>query len=148
MGQTLFTGPVAAGDIPNSYSIGTTNYTTNVGLSVLRQTVTIQAAATTNVATAFLPQQSQIIGIIPNTITAWGITTAALTVGTPAISTAYLASTVIATAGQLAPQPLATAVANIATTPAVVFTVTQGAINTTGNTVVTVLYAQTTATFS
>lgn len=148
MGNTRFSGPVSSGDIPNSYTVGTTNYTANVGLVVLSQNVTVNGNATASIGTAFLPQQSQIMGLLANTQTAWTAAATAV-MGTPTTSTAYMSSSLnVAGAGATSSFVLTTAALNIGTTPAVVITVTGTAAATTGQTVFTLVYSQTTSTFS
>ncbi len=156
MSTTRFTGPIKTGDILDSYTIGTANYTANVGFAVLSQTAALTAAgATTVTATVWLPQQSQIIAFNVDTLATWSGVTTFITIGTPTNATAYLASSVINTAAPARPVlPAASfmvaTMANIGTTPAVVMSIQQvtAGNNTTGAALVTIVYAQTTATFS
>jgi hypothetical protein len=149
MTTTRFEGPVASGDIPNNYSIGTTNYTANVGLAVLTQSAVVTAASATTATTViYLPQQSQILGLFVNTQTAWA-TTASIQLGTLTTATAYLATALLGTSvGQTGFFNFTGAVNNIGTTPGVMLTVTGTASETSGLSIVTLEYVQTTSTYS
>lgn len=153
MGHTQFSGPLTTGDIKDSYTLGTTNYTANVGLCVLMQTAALSntAGSTSVSTTVYLPQQSQILFFNSDTLATWSVVTASLTIGTPANATAYLAATGIGTAGRTALTFTGadlTNMSNIGTTPGVVLAVATQTTNTTGSTLVTIVYAQTTATYS
>src|SRR4029077_7153438 len=131
MSTTRFTGPIKTGDILDSYTIGAANYTANVGFAVLTQAFPLVAAgATTFTATAFLPQQSQIIAFNVDNLATWSGVTTFLTIGTPTNATAYLASTYINAA---APARIVigttsldlASMSSISTTPAVVMSIQQ-----------------------
>ena len=149
---TAFAGPVVSGNHmgQNASGIGP-----NLGLSVCMQQVTINQNSTNAVsATLYLPKHSVICDILTDTTTAWDSATSAnLTVGTAAAGTQYAGAAVgngaavsVKTGGRQRFAFTATqsgVLQDTGSNEAVVVTVTPVGATTAGQTVVTIVYAQT-----
>ena len=145
MSQTTWTGPLASGDKNAGVSGGP-----NIGLAVLSQTVLINFDATlVQNGTVYLPNDSQIVDILVDVLTAYNsATTATLTVGTASAGTTYASGVNAKTAGRVRPTFTAAQLAamdDIDTNGTVVATVTSVGQPTAGQVRVTYLYVQTTA---
>jgi hypothetical protein len=122
----------------------------NIGLAVLSQTVLINFDATlVQNGTVYLPNDSQIVDILVDVLTAYNsATTATLTVGTASAGTTYASGVNAKTAGRVRPTFTAAQLAamdDIDTNGTVVATVTSVGQPTAGQVRVTYLYVQTTA---
>ena len=106
MSQSQFDGPLASGDKqPGTPPPVGTTVGSNIGLAVLAQSVTLQAAAgiTTLIGDILLPAGSQIVQIIADTVVAFTATTAGLSVGTPGAPPGYLTGIDAKVVGRAAP---------------------------------------------
>ena len=101
MGVTTFSGPIKAGDVPNT--TGTTPGTIkNVGFVAMAQTMSItQAGTATALATSIvIPAYSHILNIQFLTTTAWNGAAATISIGTSATSTELVVAASLAAIGQ------------------------------------------------
>lgn len=143
---TSFSGPVISGPRANPDNNGPAN----VGLCILTQQVTLDQNSTNAVSgTTTLPENSQLIDILVDTITAWNsASSATLSVGTTAGGTQYAGSVDVKTAaGRQRPAftgAQLSAMQNILTNASIVATVTPSGATSAGKTIVTFVYAQTT----
>jgi hypothetical protein len=158
MVDTRFAGPVSSGDVFFTYTndgIAGPNpgvavtYNQNVGLAVLAQTATLNAASVTTVSvTMWVPVNSQILAVYDTTETAWS-TTSTLSVGTIANGSAYVNAMTVTGSGSVATTTMGSASVSVGTNTAVVFSISATSGSTTaGTSVVTLQYVQTTSTFS
>lgn len=144
MAQTTFSGPLASGDKEAGVSGGS-----NVGLVVLRQTAVITQNGTNAVSTTFnLPNNAQLLRVVPDVLTAFNsATSAVLSVGTTAGGTQYTGSIDVKTAaGRIVPAytgAQVAAMADIGTNTSVVATVTPTGATSAGSVRVTIEYVQT-----
>ena len=144
MAQTHWSGPLASGDKPAGTPGGS-----NVGLVVLSQTTVIDQNSTNAVSSTFnLPNDSQIVDIIADVLTAFNsATSATLTVGTAAGGSQYAGSVDAKTAGRVRPTFTAAQLAamdDIDNNTAVVATITPVGATSAGQVRVTLQYVQTT----
>jgi hypothetical protein len=106
MGVTTFSGPIKAGDVPNT--TGTTPGTIrNVGFVAMAQTQSItQAGTATALATRIvIPAYSHILNIQFLTTAAWNGAAATISIGTSATSTELVVAHSLATIGQSSAGP-------------------------------------------
>ena len=142
---TTFSGPVLTGTKKDADGNGPAN----TGLCILTQQVTLNVNGTNAVtASVVLPYGSQIVQFYADTLTAWNSGTSdTLTVGTAAAGSQYIGAVSTATAGRAAITYSAAqllAMSNIGANTTVYATVTPvGTAATTGQTLVTIIYAQT-----
>ena len=101
MGVSTFSGPIRAGNIPNTTGTTLGSDVRNVGSVVMVQHVPITQAATATAqgTTIVLPANSHIIGIQVATVTAWSGGGATLSLGTTAAATELVAATALTTIG-------------------------------------------------
>ena len=106
MGVTTFSGPIKAGDVPNT--TGTTPGTIkNVGFVAMAQTQAItQAGTATALATRIvIPAYSHILNIQFLTTVAWNGAAATISIGTSATSTQLVVAHSLAAIGQSSGAP-------------------------------------------
>lgn len=144
MAITHFSGPLASGDKPAGTPGGS-----NVGFVVLSQTAVLDQNSTNAVSSTFnLPNDSQIVDIIVDVLTAFNsATSATLTVGTAAGGSQYAGSVDAKTAGRVRPTFTAAQLAamdDIGNNTAVVTTITPVGATSAGQVRVTLQYVQTT----
>lgn len=144
MASTTFSGPIKAGTIRYN---GVTDGTANVGNVLLTQTATITASSSAAVTTTFtIPANSQITNIIPDVVTAFNITSAAITAGTSATGTEYLSGLEATSTGRKAATFTATQLGNMydvgSNTNVVVAVTPVTSAATTGTVDVTLFYVQ------
>lgn len=143
MARTSWSGPLASGTRDGGYGTDV-----NMGLAVLSQTVLIDYDATlVQSKTVNLPEDSQIVDILVDVLTAYNsATSATLSVGIAAAGTEYAGSVNAKTAGRTRPTFSAAQLAamdDIDTNKTVVATVTSVGQPTAGQVRVTYLYVQT-----
>lgn len=137
----LVSGPRAGVDVLNRGA--------NQGLAILMQEVVLNQSGLNNVsATFYLPKHSVIVDILADTLTAWNSGTSdTLSVGTSAGDTTYASGVSTAAAGRVRPTftgAQLSAMQDTGSNETFVATVTPvGTAATTGQTVVTIVYAQT-----
>lgn len=142
-GTTFIGGPLMTGTTP----VGADP--SDIGLCTLMQQGTITNAGTATVSmTLTVPSSSQIIDILVDTTTAWNSATSdTLSVGLTAGGTEYASGVnVKAAASRIRPTFTGTQLTNMSNTgtnTAVIATVTPVGTASAGNTIVTLLYAQT-----
>jgi hypothetical protein len=141
---SAFAGPVVSGPRSNTNVAG---QPANQGLAILMQEVVLNFNGTNAVSdTIYVPKHSVLIDIIVDTITAWNSATSdTLSVGTAAAGTQY-ASGVDVKAGAARQRPTftTTQLGNMQdASNAVVATITPVGSASAGQTVVTLVYAQT-----
>lgn len=143
MARTTWSGPLASGTRDDGFGTSV-----DIGLAVLSQTVLINFDATlVQSGTVNIPQDSQIVDILVDVLTAYdSATSATLSVGTAAAGTQYAGSVNAKTAGRVRPTFSAAQLAamdDTDTNTAVVATVTSVGQPTAGQVRVTYLYVQT-----
>lgn len=144
---TSFDGPLISGE--QRYTDNSGN-APDTGVAVLTQYLTLTQSGTAVVSGTFrIPQNSQIIDILADTTVAWNSGTSdTLSVGTAAAGTQYASGVSTASTGRVRPTFTATQLGNmnnVTTNQSVVATVTPvGTAATTGTTIITLIYAQTT----
>ena len=143
MARTTWSGPLASGTRDDGFGTSV-----DIGLAVLSQTVLINFDATlVQSGTVNIPQDSQIVDILVDVLTAYNsATSATLTVGIAAAGTEYAGSVDAKTAGRTRPTFSAAQLAamdDTDTNTAVVATVTSVGQPTAGQVRVTYLYVQT-----
>lgn len=142
MAQTQLNGPLVLGDRPVGMS------QSNLGYTVLSQTALIGFDADLTQENVFyLPQNSQIVDILADVLTAYNsATSATLTVGSASAGTQYAGAVDAKTTGRTRPTFSAAQLAamdDISTNTAVYATVTSVGQPTAGSVRVTILYVQT-----
>ena len=146
MGTTTFSGPIKAGDIPNTTGTTVGTNVANVGYALMAQSAIIDiiGASSNDQVVATVPANSQIVDVILNVTTVNNDTNAAaVVVGTSADSNAFIPSTSVKSLGTTH-GTLDTEATNVGSTDIQVladFTATDGD-GTTGAATVTVLYIQ------
>lgn len=146
MGTTTFSGPLKAGNIPNTTGTTVGTDVANVGYALMAQSAVIDiiGASSNDQVVAIVPANSQIVDVILNVTTVNNDTNAAaVVVGTSADSNAFIPSTSVKSLGTTR-GTLDTEATNVGSTDIQVladFTGTDGD-GTTGAATVTVLYIQ------
>ena len=146
MGTTTFSGPIKAGDIPNTTGTTVGADIANVGYVLMAQSAVIDiiGASSNDQVVATIPANSQIVDVILNVTTVNNDTNAAaVVVGTSADSNAFIPSTSVKSLGTTH-GTLDTEATNVGSTDIQVladFTATDED-GTTGAATVTVLYIQ------
>lgn len=146
MGKTTFSGPIKAGDIPNTTGTTVGTDVANVGYALMAQSAVIDiiGASSADQVVATIPANSQIVDVILNVTTVNNDTNAAaVVVGTSADADAFIPSTSVKSLATTH-GTLDTEATNVGSTDIQVladFTATDGD-GTTGAATVTVLYIQ------
>lgn len=146
MGTTTFSGPIKAGDIPNTTGTTVGTDVANVGYALMAQSAVIDiiGASSADQVVATIPANSQIVDVILNVTTVNNDTNAAaVVVGTSADADAFIPSTSVKSLATTH-GTLDTEATNVGSTDIQVladFTATDGD-GTTGAATVTVLYIQ------
>jgi len=146
MARTTFSGPLRAGNIPNTTGTTVGTNVSNVGYVVMAQSAVIDiiGATSNNQVVATIPANSQIVDVILNVTTANNDGTAAtVDVGTSADANAFISAADVKSVGTTR-GTLDTEATDVGTTDIQVladFTATDGD-GTTGAATVTVLYIQ------
>ena len=146
MGTTTFSGPIKAGDIPNTTGTTVGTNVANVGYALMAQSAIIDiiGSSSNDQVVATVPANSQIVDVILNVTTVNNDTNAAaVVVGTSADSNAFIPSTSVKSLGTTH-GTLDTEATNVGSTDIQVladFTATDED-GTTGAATVTVLYIQ------
>ena len=146
MARTTFSGPLRAGNIPNTTGTTVGTNVSNVGYVVMAQSAVIDiiGATSNNQVVATIPANSQIVDVILNVTTANNDGTAAtVDVGTSANANAFISAADVKSVGTTR-GTLDTEATDVGTTDIQVladFTATDGD-GTTGAATVTVLYIQ------
>ena len=146
MGTTTFSGPIKAGNIPNTTGTTVGADIANVGYALMAQSAVIDiiGASSNDQVVATIPANSQIVDVILNVTTVNNDTNAAaVVVGTSADSNAFIPSTSVKSLGTTH-GTLDTEATNVGSTDIQVladFTATDED-GTTGAATVTVLYIQ------
>jgi hypothetical protein len=146
MARTTFSGPLRAGNIPNTTGTTVGTNVSNVGYVVMAQSAVIDiiGATSNNQVVATIPANSQIVDVILNVTTANNDGTAAtVDVGTSADANAFISAADVTAVGTTR-GTLDTEATDVGTTDIQVladFTATDGD-GTTGAATVTVLYIQ------
>lgn len=101
MGKTTFSGPIRAGNIPNTTGTTLGNDVANVGSVVMVQHVPVtQAGTATALGTSIvLPANSHILSIQMLTTTAWTGAATTISIGTSATSTELVSAGSLAAIG-------------------------------------------------
>ena len=146
MANTTFSGPIRAGNIPNTTGTTVGTNVANIGQVVMAQSAIIDIiGASANTAVAVVPANSQVIDVILNVVTANNdANAAAVTVGITGNTNAFFPSTSVKTVATTRSSALEVNATDVGTTDVQVnayFTATDGN-GSTGNATVTVVYLQ------
>jgi len=146
MANTTFSGPIRAGNIPNTTGTTVGTNVANIGQVVMAQSAIIDIiGASANTAVAVVPANSQVIDVILNVVTANNdANAAAVTVGITGNTNAFFPSTSVKTVATTHSSALEVNATDVGTTDVQVnayFTATDGN-GSTGNATVTVVYLQ------
>jgi hypothetical protein len=94
MANTTFSGPIRAGNIPNTTGTTVGTDIANIGQVVMAQSQRVTQAA--SATTIVIPANSQIIEIILYVTTVWSGAASTLGLGNTALATAYTAASAVA----------------------------------------------------